>query len=223
MQHRTNSDLIDDIFDKLDNWKNLPHYQLERRADIFFSIYLADILKHNIQTEIDFIIPEFPIHKDLISEKTNFKNIKGSNMSIKLDYLATDLKSRKIFLIELKTNTNSRNSKQDSYLKTILGTPLNDLINGIIKLRNHSANKTKYKYNKLLDLLLNNKIINERNEILDNDFNFSLIFIQPNSTLHDFGKIITFKNVIESIEYRSDPLTSRFIKSLEKWGAINCN
>lgn len=35
---------INDLFDNLDTWRHLPAYQLERCADIFFSLYLPDLL-----------------------------------------------------------------------------------------------------------------------------------------------------------------------------------
>ena len=37
---------IDRIFDLLDGWRHLPAYQLERRADIFFGLFLPDVLDH---------------------------------------------------------------------------------------------------------------------------------------------------------------------------------
>lgn len=54
---------ITDIFDKMDRWRNLPNYQLERRADIFFAIYLKTVLeaKYSVQLK-EQIIPEFPVH-----------------------------------------------------------------------------------------------------------------------------------------------------------------
>lgn len=33
------------LFDLLDDWRNLPSYQLERRADIFFALHLEIIIK----------------------------------------------------------------------------------------------------------------------------------------------------------------------------------
>jgi hypothetical protein len=30
---------LDSVFAHLDRWRHLPNYQLERRADIFFSVY----------------------------------------------------------------------------------------------------------------------------------------------------------------------------------------
>jgi len=37
--------IIDNLFNLLDDWRTLPAYQLERRADIFFALYLDKILE----------------------------------------------------------------------------------------------------------------------------------------------------------------------------------
>ena len=36
---------IDTLFNRVDAWRHLPNYQLERRADLFFSLYLPEVLK----------------------------------------------------------------------------------------------------------------------------------------------------------------------------------
>ena len=36
---------IEKIFSNLDIWRKLPKYQLERRLDIFFTIYLKEIVE----------------------------------------------------------------------------------------------------------------------------------------------------------------------------------
>jgi len=55
------------IFRHLDRWRHLPAYQLERRADIFFSAYLKGMLEEFTGTELDGqIIPELPIKRDII-------------------------------------------------------------------------------------------------------------------------------------------------------------
>lgn len=33
---------IDTLFDRMDAWRHFPNYQLERRADIFFALYLPE-------------------------------------------------------------------------------------------------------------------------------------------------------------------------------------
>ncbi|MGA7845141.1 MAG: hypothetical protein WCB17_11375, partial [Dehalococcoidales bacterium] len=60
-------DRINDIFDKMENWRNLPKYQLERRSDLFFAIYLKEVVEAKFGVLLkDQIIPEFPIHKKTI-------------------------------------------------------------------------------------------------------------------------------------------------------------
>jgi hypothetical protein len=58
---------IENVFDRLDAWRHLPAYQLERRADIFFSRYLIGVLSEITGDDLEEeIIPEFPIKRDLI-------------------------------------------------------------------------------------------------------------------------------------------------------------
>ena len=53
------------LFASLDRWRHLPAYQLERRADIYFGLFLPDVLNHHLGSRnltIDpRIIPEFPL------------------------------------------------------------------------------------------------------------------------------------------------------------------
>lgn len=98
---------INVIFDNLDVWRNLPAYQLERRADIFFSIYLPEILSHKFGVKIEGVIPEFPILVGTIHPDIDI------NQSFKIDYLAKANDSKTIILVELKTDEGSRRDKQD--------------------------------------------------------------------------------------------------------------
>ncbi|MFC1936848.1 hypothetical protein ACFLYP_04200 [Chloroflexota bacterium] len=59
---------VNELFDNMDDWRHLPAYQLERRADIFFSVSLPSLLESKFEIEIDDIIPEFPIRIDLTPE-----------------------------------------------------------------------------------------------------------------------------------------------------------
>ena len=84
------------IFDTLNDWRHLPAYQLERRVDLFFAIYLPYALEARRCVKIkEGLVPEFPIKK------------KGNNRSEKADYLAISKDGDCIFLIELKTDMNS--------------------------------------------------------------------------------------------------------------------
>lgn len=203
---------IEKLFDLLDDWRNLPFYQLERRADIFFALHLETILDKVLCTKIDLIIPEFPVRVGEISDK-----LPELNKSFKIDYLAYSINSQKVYLIELKTDQRSLREKQDWYLESAAKAKVSGLINGIIKL--YSATNQKVKYDNLLKKLaeihwierIDKSIINLHCEIEP-----EVIYIQPVNTYRK-KNIISFDNVISAISDINDPLTRRFIKSLEKW------
>lgn len=55
-------DHVDSLFNRLDDWRHLPSYQLERRADIFFSLYLAQALEDRYAVAMNpLLVPEFPV------------------------------------------------------------------------------------------------------------------------------------------------------------------
>ena len=97
---------MDRIFDLLDRWRDLPDYQLERRADIFFALYLADMVSaHSGLPLRGEPIPEFPMRHALIRGD-------GSNRSSKVDYILLSEDRTTAFFIELKTDDGSRRERQ---------------------------------------------------------------------------------------------------------------
>jgi hypothetical protein len=70
-----------DLFNRLVSWRHLPAYQLERGADISFSLYLPDIVKQQFRVKLEYIIPEFPLRIGDIHGEGSI------NMSFKIDYL----------------------------------------------------------------------------------------------------------------------------------------
>ena len=98
------------IFGLLDKWRHLPAYQLERRVDIFFALFLPDVLNRHLSTRgmgiaIDpRLIPEFPLKR------------REDNGSKKADYLAVSTDRKHAFLIELKTDSASLDKDQFHYL-----------------------------------------------------------------------------------------------------------
>lgn len=101
---------IGKIFNNLTMWRNLPKYQLERRADIFFSLYLKEILEakfssDGIHVELSpVIIPEFPIRQG------------GQHHTANVDYVMFSKDLKTVYLIEFKTDMNSFRSEQYEYL-----------------------------------------------------------------------------------------------------------
>ena len=206
--------MINKIFDTLDNWRNLPAYQLERRADIFFSIYLKEIIKHRFGDEIDdAIIPEFPIRKGTIYPDIEKKT---RNLSFKVDYLAFSKSSETLYLIELKTDKNSISSEQIQYLNKAKDANIKALIDGVLAIKDKTNSKIKYSY-----------LLNELSKIgwvdvntLENtstDFkNVKVVFLAPNDEKKDI-EVIGFDEIITILSVYADDFTNRFVKSLKQW------
>jgi hypothetical protein len=95
---------VERIFNNLDDWRKLPAYQLERRADIYFATYLPEVLKNlKIINNINdvAIIPEFPLAKKALDEKYKYRD------SVKVDYLVLNKENKKAIFVELKTDMTS--------------------------------------------------------------------------------------------------------------------
>ena len=119
----------------LDRWRHLPAYQLERRADILFALFLPEVLEKHFDIEINpLLIPEFPIKQ------------KGGSSSNKVDYFALQggESAKRAFLIELKTDMASRREEQDKYLRDALDDGLKEVVMGIIALCRATDHKAKY-------------------------------------------------------------------------------
>ena len=198
----TTEEIIDDLFNQLDEWKQLPGYQLERRADIFFAIHLKEILEDNIKTKIDHIIPEFPLRIGTIYPNINHKK---PNQSYKVDYVAISNFAKKVYFIELKTDMSSITDNQFKYLLEAKKKGIEELLNGVEQIYN--ATKAKKKYSKLKSHLSN---------FVLNDFEIEIIYILSKNTTKD-AISITFDEIVKTLKHKDDSLTKRFVKSLELW------
>ncbi len=203
---------INNIFDNLDLWRNLPAYHLERRADIFFSIYLPEILSKKIGVEIESVIPEFPIRVGTIQPEDDF------NKSFKVDYLAKAKDGRTILFVELKTDHSSRRGKQDWYLQRASQVGMIELLVGLRQICKVTRSRKKYRI--LLGLLQDMGLIIMDNveafEIVPADYNIQVVYIQPNNPGGQ-ENVITFMEISQMIEKHGDELSLRFSKSLLKW------
>jgi hypothetical protein len=86
---------VNEVFRLLDRWKHHPNYQLERRADIFFAVYLRAVLKKYVGATREVVIPEFPVKQD------------NHNLSDKVDYMALSEDGQVMMLVELKQSYRS--------------------------------------------------------------------------------------------------------------------
>lgn len=195
---------MNQIFDLLDQWRLLPAYQLERRADIFFAIYLKEIIENCTNYSVEKIIPEFPVRVGTVYPE------RGGNQSFKIDYLV--ICKETVLLIELKTDAASRRNKQDEYLIATKNAKISELIDGLSKI--YEASTSKVKYTRL------------RNELSEIDWsekkNIEIIYIQPvpnenEDTGGDNPTFIYFETIAKLLEKKDSKLAQRFAKSLKKW------
>jgi len=205
--------MINELFDVLDEWRQLPAYQLERRADIFFAIHLGRIFESIFHLNVVDIIPELPIHIGTINPNRH------TNKSDKVDY-AVFTDSGKVFLVELKTDDKSiRGTQYDYYFKAI-ARRYENILQGIITI--FEASRSQSKYTQLLRKLVANGSLKKRDNgqyVTTNKYTFhnTPIFIKPNQCDTDQGKVIDFQRIIRILESDKDELTKRFVISLKKW------
>ena len=105
---------IDSLFDRMDAWRHLPNYQLEGRADLFFSLYLPEVLETKLGFTVqDQLVPEFPVRIGTIYPNGS-SNKACKNLSCKIDYVAISTDGEKAVLFELKPESLSRRDAQDN-------------------------------------------------------------------------------------------------------------
>lgn len=206
---------INQLFDHMDAWRHLPAYQLERRADIFFSIYLPEMLAMNYGVDIEAIIPEFPVRIGSIFPETN------TNQSFKIDYLAKVKGENILYLIELKTDQSSRRDKQDWYLEKAKEAGSVLLLEGLELIYKATNAKKKYRY--LFEELERMGLLsisgNDRIQPNPNPYDIKVIYIQPNNPGGQENTIDSV-TIAEIIEEHSDEIRKRFGKSLREWAEV---
>ena len=132
----------------LDRWRHLPAYQLERRADILFALFLPEVLEKRFGISNLCLIPEFPIKKSL------FRKNDRTYQSINVDYLAVSADLTRGFLIELKTDMMSIDKEQVCRLKCASRKGIAEIVCGLKSIvRSSSVTKSpviRGKYYRLL-------------------------------------------------------------------------
>ncbi len=223
---------IDDLFDRMDAWRCLPSYQLERRADLFFSLYLAEAIEARFGFPVnDRILPEFPVRIGAIQPES------GSNQSFKIDYLVLSRDGDTAVLVELKTEGRSRRDEQDRYLQAAQATGLPALVAGVVDIFRTTTAKRKYFY--LLEYLEGmglirmpaplRDIMSSRNlrgatetsrhiQITAQAATMLVLYLQPSGSGPD---VLSFEEFRVTVEKRDDPISRRFAQSLATWASIN--
>lgn len=220
---------IDKIFENLNDWMKLPKYQLERRVDIFFSIYLDKILEEKLgikREQIKEILPEFSLRKKVKEGKETY----ASNNA---DYAVLVEKNEKIkmYLVELKTEMNSISEAQKEYYEIANTKKLREILQDIIEIEKNSKQWRKYDY--LLEKLEKINLIkldkdnggNYRkswslNKSIKIDDKVDIIYITPIEPEKDekLGckyKSIIFNEICEILKDEKGEFTKKFTNLLE--------
>ena len=195
---------ITQLFDNLRRWKQLPKYQAERRLDVFFGLYMEDILKvcrGDLFAEDDqlILVPEFPLQKN----KTN-------NECTNIDYMVFNVTRKSVHAIELKTDTHSVDNDQIEYYRKFKDeTSLDDLYTFATKQR---TGRSKEKYRFLADYITNNDLNKCQTK-------GNVIYILPNNNTKVTGNgfdSITFADIANKMEKYAaeDELLCAFIHFL---------
>lgn len=225
-------DPIAQIFGRLDTWRHLPSYQLERRADIFFSVYMREVLETNLGYQIrDEFVPEFPVRIGSIDPS------KSSNESFKIDYLLLSADGTQPIFVELKTDNRSRRDEQDQYLLDAQQVGLGCLLDGLIDVFEATSAKRKY-YHLFVQL--------ERMGLLELPRHFCRIMESTNlrgatetaRAISTFGDrcqppivryvqplaeeegAISFAEFANIVGRHDDPVSRNFAQSLQEWAEV---
>ena len=223
---------IAQLFDRMDSWRHFPNYQLERRADLFFSLYLAEVLEERLGFAVmPDLISEFPVRIGTIYPKIDI------NESCKIDYLALSADAREAVFVELKTDGRSRRRKQDRYLVAAQKVGLSALLDGLLVI--FRATTAKRKYFHLLDALGRLGLLDIPTAMYDiisrsnlqgiaaasREIEVScpvqrchIVYVQPNGEGAD---IISFGDFRGTVARHDDAVSARFAQSLEEWARVS--
>lgn len=130
---------LDVIFGHLDAWRHLPAYQLERRVDVFFSVYLRGVVEELTGVPLeDELVPELPIKRDLVWPD------RPTEQSVKVDYALFAEDRSQVFFVELKTDDASRRDSQDEYLEAAKRLGFRPIVEGIHSIIKATSARQKY-------------------------------------------------------------------------------
>jgi hypothetical protein len=226
---------IADVFALLDKWRHLPAYQLERRADVFFALYLREVVEQHVgQTLHDVVIPELPLRRGTLWGESS----EGANLSVKVDYALAAADGRTFYLVELKTDDDSRREGQDRYLERAAEIGLHAIVDGIVRAAAHSQSLQKYFYlfrelgqlgllevpDSLYDLVfpevrrgVRRHLGQIRNLVPTPEPKVHVLYIQPHSEPgHD---CIDFEEFARIAEAHGDELSTELAAALRRWTA----
>lgn len=222
---------IQTLFNNLDKWRHFAGYPLEPRVDALFGLFLPQVLakRYGVGEMCQEAIPQFPI-----------KHIE-TNRSYKTDFFALSKDGGRAFLIELKTDIDSRRTDQNDYLRRAKQEGMARLLYGIREIAWASKGQNRKKYlhliyalskmglislpSRLEDMMLkretrgSTKLIRDIHVSASCDSKVEVVFVQPKvdpgSEQRDF-RYISFCEVAKIVEELGE-LGGLFASYLKRW------
>ncbi|NMC75086.1 MAG: hypothetical protein GYA56_12150 [Geobacteraceae bacterium] len=214
------TEAVESILKNLDTWRHLPKYQLERRADMFFGLFVRDIVALHLNVALHrTVIPEFP-----------FKNIRDRNTTVNFDYVLFSEDLRTAYILELKTDAGSVDDEQLGYLAQARGTKFSALLTGICDVAGKSSQDSKYRY--LFRTLECLKLINSGRNMGDCTIeDVAILFLSPRLDGKSYDKvrkildpcgnddknIISFGEAADLLDRKGGEMECHFAAYLRKW------
>lgn len=120
----------------MQDFRQFPKYQLERRLDIFIALFLPEFLSATFGgAPVELVAPEFPLKKD------------GSKASVNADYLLYRGGDKPAWIIlELKTCEGSLGASQCEKYLAAARKGMRGLLEEIREIKNGSGEASKYEY-----------------------------------------------------------------------------
>lgn len=204
---------VHEVFDQLDKWSRYPNYQLERRADIYFAVYLKSVLRRYVCATMDVVVPELPVKQE------------RSHLSDKVDFMTVSADGETMLLVELKTEAFGHRPEQIQYLLRAANVLRpQGIVDGLVGIMAASRSK---KYPSLTNDMHRLGLMGPGTTNIPD--RCQLVFVQPlpfldKLILAEFRKhqaelpaVVNFRMFAEAIRSQGDALSIRFAKSLERW------
>ena len=128
---------IETLFGNLDRWRHFAGYPLEARVDALVGLFLPGVIEDccEVKGMHSQIIPQFPLKKP------------NNNQSDKVDFFALSNDGGRAFLVEVKTDMDSREPRQYEYMKDAKDKGMRDIIcdlKEVAKAKNVKRARKKY-------------------------------------------------------------------------------
>jgi hypothetical protein len=202
-----------EYFNTMSDWKKLPAYKAEPRIDSFIGYYLTKFMSNELGVNILGIIPELPIRVGTV--KPVYQDTKFADSSYKVDFYLLDSLGKNYF-IEFKSDSSSRNEKQDVYLREAKCFGMGKIVQGIVRIAQVSPYKNKYAH--LLDKLTKLNLISSTQAYTGISNDIEVVYVQPHQT-NSSDKCIDFQQIARWLlnTFKESEFETQFANKLIEW------